>query len=209
MKKFKSLLITAGIILMGFVLIQPGLIGAEEIGSTIETAITFTASEDITAADFTVSVSGGTLTNLDCGGAGFSVLTSTDTNCVIYNTEGATSGTIATATVSADTAGTLTVSATGTMSTAEGVEPSSSSFNGGTYTITDSSQSATNTPTPTPTSRPNATATPAPTTRSTNTPTPVASNLPRTGTTANTITFAFLTGILLFAGIKIARLENK
>ena len=98
---------------------------------TVDVPITFEASEAVTAADFTVAVSGGTLLSLKCGGDGFNALDSgRPDNCIIFNPTGATSGTIGTATVRADGSGTLSVTPSGTFSTANGVEPSSSQIKG-------------------------------------------------------------------------------
>lgn len=155
-----------------------GVVQAETVGDTLQIPITFTASEAVTAADFTVSIDGGTLVNVECGGSGFNNLTSSSSHCVLFNTNGATSGTIALVTVNADRAGTLSVTVSGTLSTAQGEEPSSGSINGATYDIT-SASAATSTPTPT--------------------------TLLRSGMTSNTFIFSLFTMTIFLSGLVILR----
>jgi hypothetical protein len=166
---------------------------AVEVGDTLNVPISFTASETVTAADFTVSVSGGTLNSLGCGGSGFTDLgTSSGNQCVVFSTTGATSGIIATAVITADTEGSLVVTAAGDLSTAQGQAPTSSEFNGGTYTVTAASTATpTSTVTSTPTTTPTATPTPTMTPRATFTDTPTPT--PNTAATSTPTTAASVT----------------
>lgn len=172
---------------------------AESVGSEINVPIYFVASEPVTAADFTVAVSGGTLQSVGCGGSGFVDLgLSAGNRCVVFNYSGGTTGIFATAVVSANTIGTLTVTASGTLSTSLGEEPSLYEISGAEYEIINAPTSTpTNTPTntPTPTSTPTNTPTPTPTLSVTFTPTP-SGQLPNSGTlelTGSVIVIGFLT----------------
>lgn len=169
---------------------------AEAVGDSLTVPISFTSSDPVTAADITITVSGGTLTDLTCGGDGFSDLgTGADDQCVVFHTSGATTGVIATASVLADTAGTLTVSAEGTFSTSQGVEPTTVQINGDSFTITGTSSGGGDnggSPTPTTTqgfSNPTATPTLANTAK-----------LPDTGVVENTIVLFIFAFIALGSG---------
>ena len=212
LRRIRTVLALAGVLFILFSFSTQSIIDAEFVGDDITVPITFSAGESVTAADFTVSVSGGTILNLTCGGSGFSNLSSSGNNCVVFNPTGATSGTIATALVRADSIGTLTVLATGTLSTAGGTPPASGQINGASYTITASSA----TPTPTPTS----TSTPIPTTGSgsgvinTNTPTSSSiviatstgtSGLPQSGAVTNTVVLMMVCGLLTLSGTLVLR----
>lgn len=167
------------------------------LNSNVVIPISFTASEQVNAADFTAQVlQGGTLVRLSCGGAGFvDSGISTGTQCVIYNrVEPKTSGIIATALVRATTAGPLRVKGTGVLSTQAGRTPATYAFNEFNYTVINvGTTPPTQTPTPTgvqPTVTPSRTPTPT-TGQATVTPTrtpsptvPAATNTPvPTGTT--------------------------
>lgn len=177
-------------IIFSLALVFPLQTHAETVGSTISVPITFTASEAVTAADFTLSISSnGQIQSISCGGSGFSSLSSNGNQCVVFNPSGATSGTLATATVVANSAGTLTVTATGTLSTAGGVAPSSGQISGQTYTITGSGGS-TSTGTTTPTRTPS--------------PTPIGA-LPSSGSVSTTMLFTLIVSGLLGTGFFLFR----
>ncbi|NTV31243.1 hypothetical protein HGA91_04695 [candidate division WWE3 bacterium] len=174
-------------------LLVPSVTQAETVGSTISVPITFTASDAVTAADFTVSVTNGQLQEISCGGSGFSSLSSNGSQCVVFNPSGATSGTLATVTVLANTAGTLTVSAVGTLSTAGGVAPTTGQINGSTYTITGSGGAT-------------ATSTPAPSASTSRTPTPTAIGaLPSSGAVDATLIYSLIIASLLGSGFWLFR----
>jgi hypothetical protein len=110
---------------------------AEKVGEKIEVPITFTSSDPVTAADFRISIKGGRLISLECGGVDFQqLLVSQNNNCVVFNTEGgSTDGVLATVVVQANKRGTLEVTTAGNLSTAEGKEPKTSTVTGATYEI--------------------------------------------------------------------------
>ena len=167
---------------IAFLLIsQTTSVSAELLGSTITTQVSFNASEVVTAADIVISVAGGTIQSVSCGGDVFNDLgTSTGTRCVVFDTTGSTSGVIATVEVLADTLGTLTVSASGTLSTPGGGEPSTFEFIGGTYNITN--------------------------TGSTSTPTPTVGNeLPKSGIVENTLVIALMSMTSILIGFVALR----
>ncbi|NTV31240.1 hypothetical protein HGA91_04680 [candidate division WWE3 bacterium] len=214
-KKKLSFVVVLVLIFFAFIEVKHSM--AESIGDTFNSTITFSASENVTAADFTVTVSGGTLNSLTCGGSGFSNLASSGNNCVVFNPIGATSGTLATVNITATMEGTLTVVVTGTLSTSGGSPPTTGQLIGESFTITASTITPTATPSPTVmpsvttalTLTPSATATPtttisdAPTVMPTPTLSGITRNLPVTGTSSVTslliviITSALSIGYLL------------
>lgn len=211
MRRIREVFFFILILLMTLLMRVGSGVQAEIVGSTINAPITFTASEAVTAADFTISVSGGTFSSVACGGAGFNDLSSSGSRCIIFNVDGATSGTIATVMVLADTVGTLVVSATGTLSTAGGSEPSSWSLTGATYNIIAGSTS-TPTPTGTLTPTPTGTLTPTPTSATVSTPTPITTStltptptstpvLPKSGVVSETLSFFLFTCIFFMFGL--------
>lgn len=126
--------------------------GTYLVGSTIDSAITFTASENVVAADFIVDVSPKeALVSVTCGGSGFTNAgPSAGTHCVLWNPpSGAKSGTIATVVVQATTVGTLTVSVSGDLATAEGQPAADGQLRGASYTIVAPTPIPTDTPIPT------------------------------------------------------------
>ncbi len=142
----------------------------ENIGDTVTGYITFTAEENVTAADFTISVSGGSVGTISCGGSGFTNVGSSGSNCVVANLGGgAQSGTLATVTATANQAGTLSISASGTLSNGSGQSAGGGSLHGQSFTI-----NAPSAPQPTATPRPaGPTPTPTPIPEPTPTPTPM------------------------------------
>lgn len=118
---------------------------AESIGDVLTVPIRIQTSEPVTAADLTILVTGGELLSVECGGSVFEKLISDGSNCVVFDTKGGTrDGVVAKALVKADQAGTLTVSVKGTLSTADGIEPSSWSINGAVYQIDESGDGGSN-----------------------------------------------------------------
>ena len=109
--------------------------GTYTTGTNISVPIFFNAGGSVSAMEFFVSVSGGNLVSLRCGGAGFSNIASGGNKCVVANLGGgASSGTVATATVRGNSPGTLTVSVSGKLSSTSGSQVSGS-FSGASHTI--------------------------------------------------------------------------
>lgn len=143
------------------------------VGDVVSAPITFTASDSVTAADFTVLVTGGALVDLVCGGSRFlDAGNSSGSRCIVFYPDGSTEGTIASAFVSASQVGTLTISVDGQLSTENGIPPASGELSGASYVVVSPSPSVTP-PTSTPTLvPPTLTPTPIPPT-----PTPAGGNL--------------------------------
>lgn len=124
-------LLTLSALVSAFLFLPINSVQAQE---TTEVPIVFESSEPVTAAEFNVAVTGGTLVSLKCGGDGFQSLdTNNPDKCIVFNPSSATSGTIGVATVRSN-GGQVTVTPDGTFSTAEGVEPSQSTIRGTDYT---------------------------------------------------------------------------
>jgi hypothetical protein len=140
-EKYRSIIILLWILsaaISTFFLLHPESVYANTIGTVIQVPITFSANENVTALDYTVSVTNGTLTGLNCGGVGFTTISSSASNCVLANLSGgANNGRVGTATVRATVVGTLSVNVSGSLSNAEGKNASGGRISGATYTITE------------------------------------------------------------------------
>lgn len=114
--------------------------GADD--STITIPITFTSNEVVTAADFEFQVANASIAEINCGGDGFSELIKDESGCVVFHPSGGeTEGTLATLslTVDAHEGGMESkpeVGIVATLSTVDGVEPSTYEVLAGEYTVT-------------------------------------------------------------------------
>ncbi|NTV31241.1 hypothetical protein HGA91_04685 [candidate division WWE3 bacterium] len=138
--------------------------------------VSFNASEAVTAADYTLSITGGELLQTSCGGSGFREILHNNNNCVVFNVNGVTQGVIGSAVVRPTTTSTsLSVNITGTLSTESGRAPSTGTFNNLTIPV---NRAASATPTNMPS--PTVTVTPSPTVVPTATTAPTPSTAPGT-----------------------------
>lgn len=136
-KNFSQYLFILGLLFFGFkVLINTTLYAATfSTGQNISVPISFSASDNVSAMEFNVNVSGGSLVGLRCGGSGFSNISSGGNKCVIANLGGgAKSGVVGTATVRSNTPGTINVTAGGSLSNSSGGSVGGG-FSGATHTI--------------------------------------------------------------------------
>lgn len=110
------------------------------LGNTVVSVpIQLQSTENVTAVDMTVSVTGGTLRGLTCGGSSFeNTSKSNASKCVIFSPSGAQSGIIATALVQTNNTGTLAVNVTGNLSNAEGNPPAQGNVYGVVFRIVQS-----------------------------------------------------------------------
>ncbi|NTV30844.1 hypothetical protein HGA91_02600 [candidate division WWE3 bacterium] len=91
----------------------------------------------VTAADFTITAGGATLDDVVCGGLAFrNTGVIRDTNrCVVLSQKGHKNATVASAIVSTTTAGTVTISATGTVSDGTNNSPADGAIVGNVFSV--------------------------------------------------------------------------
>ena len=115
------------------------LINDVAVGSKVVVPITLDSpNEPVTAADFTTTVSGASLDEMVCGGFTFqdTRVAKEDNHCIVFSAVGQNDATIASAIITADKVGTVTIGVNGKLSTGSGTYPADGMIVGTVFTVT-------------------------------------------------------------------------